>query len=91
MKLLFRKKLKKYLAIIIFALENDILRLDVSVHNFLGVEVEDCTEDLFHVLGSFVLVKVLHLGDFVEQFPTVQVLHDDEEIPIVLVELMDFD
>ena len=86
-----KKKLEKYLAVIIFTLENNIFGLDISVDNFLGVQVEDCAEDLFHVLRSLVLVEVLHFGDFVEQFASVQVFHHDEQIPIVLVELVDFD
>ena len=72
-------------------LKQDILWLQVTMHNVSLVAVVDAGEDLFHEDGTVALAELAALEDFVEELATLADLSDEVVALLVLEELVHFD
>mmetsp|Transcript_9017 Transcript_9017/g.21500 ORF Transcript_9017/g.21500 Transcript_9017/m.21500 type:complete len:299 (+) Transcript_9017:645-1541(+) len=59
-----------------FALEQKILRLEITMGNSMSMAIPDCTHNLPHDNVRLLLGEVLQLNDLVEQFTANTLLHD---------------
>ena len=72
-------------------LKQDILWLQVTMHNVSLVAVVDAGEDLFHEDCAVTLAELAALEDFVEELATLADLSDEVVALLVLEELVHFD
>ena len=72
-------------------LEQDVLRLQVTMHDVCLVAVVDAGEDLFHENSSIALAEFTTLQNLVEEFTTLADLGDQVIALLVLEELVHFD
>ena len=72
-------------------LKQDILWLQVTMHNVSLVAVVDAGEDLFHEDGAVTLAELAALEDLVEELATLADLSDEVVSLLVLEELVHFD
>ena len=88
-------------------LEQDVLGLQIPMHNLLIVAVVHHGQDLFHNDGCISFAHLARLHDLIEELATfanpitpteivkykreVDLLHDDEEALVVFKELIHFD
>mmetsp|Transcript_65793 Transcript_65793/g.169343 ORF Transcript_65793/g.169343 Transcript_65793/m.169343 type:complete len:289 (-) Transcript_65793:152-1018(-) len=73
------------------ALEQEVLRLEVAMHDVLLVHVEDGTKDVLDQGCSLGLAEVAHLHDLIEKLTTLAQLHDKEDVVPVLEGLEESD
>lgn len=57
-----------------------ILKLQVPVHNAQFMNVLDPTDDLLEHFAGFILAHLLLLDDVVEEFASLHVLHHEEQV-----------
>lgn len=69
--------------------EINIVQLDVSVHDVLGVHVAEGGEEFLDDFGQHLLLDALQLSEAVLDVPAVEHLHHDENIQLVFVDLED--
>lgn len=72
---------------IIVVVEKDVLWLEVSMHNADLVDVLDTRDYLLVVLAGLIFLEALGLPDLLEELVPATVLHDQEEVLIVLNDL----
>ena len=65
---------------IVLVVEQEVLRLEISVANFDLVNILDARYYLLEEPARFVLLKPLPLDDVVEEFTSTRVLHDEEQL-----------
>ena len=56
------------MAVVVFLVQQEVLRLDVAMANRVGVQVAQGVESLLHDRTSLRLGEMLFLGDVVKQF-----------------------
>lgn len=71
-------------------LKNDILRLQVSVHDALLVEVIHRTHNLGHDVGYIPLSELLDTPYILQQLPPIAILGDDVVRTLVLKHVVQF-
>ena len=72
-------------------LEQDVLRLQVTMHDISLVAVVDAGEDLFHEDSSIALAELTTLENLVEELTTLADLSDQVIALLVLEELVHLD
>ena len=65
---------------VLLMIEQQVLRLQVSVHNTELVQVFDSADYLLEELASLSLFELLFLDDVVEKLAAADKLHDEEEL-----------
>ena len=70
--------------------EQEVLRLQVSMHDSILVDVLDPSQDLLHKMDSFLLVESLTLNYVVEEFASLRVLHYQVDVRFGLNYLRSF-
>lgn len=80
-----------YLQSIVLLIDQNVLGLQISVHNPLFVHVVDRRQNLLDNLGSFSLTEKSTLLDVVEQVTSVAQLEDKNVLPSVLEHLEQLD
>jgi len=65
---------------VFLVVQQQVLRLQISVHDAELVQILDSTNDLLEELAGFCLLKLLLLDDVVEELATADELHDQEEL-----------
>lgn len=73
----------------VLSLEDDVLRLEVSMHEVVSMEVDNGRKNLFNDVTSHFLGEGIELHDSVEELTALQVLSHNEEVFLVLIELVD--
>ena len=71
--------------------EQNILGLQVTMHNALLMAVVDAGEDLLHEYGAISFAELSTLEDFVEELATLADLRDQVIALVILEELVHFD
>lgn len=72
---------------LIGVLKEEILWLQVSMHDFAAVAIDDCRENLSDNLGCHFLGEHTAVNDLIEQLTTLAVLCDQIEVISILVVL----
>mmetsp|Transcript_115168 Transcript_115168/g.321930 ORF Transcript_115168/g.321930 Transcript_115168/m.321930 type:complete len:349 (+) Transcript_115168:1150-2196(+) len=67
----------------------EVLQLEVPVHDAVGVDVVDREEHLPHRVRGVALGKPLHLRDAVEELAALTTLHDEVEDIVALVDVVE--
>ena len=73
----------------VFHIDEDVLRLEVTMSHLLVVTVGDCLQDLLDDERSFVLRNVLARDNLFEQFAAVAELLHEEDAALVLEDLVE--
>ena len=79
------------LVVLLVLLEQDILGLQITMHNVPLVAVVDAGEDLFHEHGTVTLAKFAALKDLIEELATLADLGNEVVALLVFKELVHFD
>ena len=71
--------------------EYNVFWFEIPMHDFIGMAVINCREELFHVMLGFVLGEVSLLDDPIEEFSALAIIHHNIEIFPFSVDIIDAD
>lgn len=80
-----------YFGVFRVILKQKVFRLEVPVADLMFVEVLDGREHLLHQISCFLFAKPSVLHNFVEQLSALSQLHDDVDVAVINIALVELD